>query len=82
MYNPKSEEYYRNKKKAEQIKLESISRYSLGDKIMHPRYGSGVIKEFEGELSKKLAVVEFEKVGIKTLSLLWVRDHCGGVKEK
>ena len=77
LYNPKKEEYYHEKEAKEQAKLNIIESFAYGDIITHPRFGKGMIRGFIGKESDKIAVVDFDNIGIKRMSLLWIDEHCG-----
>jgi len=49
------------------------SEFSEGDKVMHERFGNGVIVSIEGELPNTTATVEFDKEGRKKLLLRFAK---------
>ena len=44
------------------------TKFSIGDRVVHPRFGRGSITEMDAE--KKLAVVEFDETGRKKLDIV------------
>lgn len=49
------------------------SEFSEGDKVIHERFGSGIIESIEGEPPNQTASVDFEKEGRKKLLLRFAR---------
>ena len=45
-----------------------VTKFSIGDRVVHPRFGRGSITEMDAE--KKLAVVEFDETGRKKLDIV------------
>lgn len=61
----------------EEAKLSELcDAYHVGDRIEHPKFGSGVIEEITGESVHRLAVLHFDTAGKKTLGLAWVHQNC------
>ncbi len=46
-----------------------VSKFKVGVKVSHVKFGTGVIRSLRGSEKNPIVVVEFEKVGVKELSL-------------
>ena len=69
-------DYYNKKREEKEQKITEMLDYKIGDRIIHPKYGEGLIKAITGtEIMQNVQVV-FDLVGQKTLSLAWVNDNC------
>ena len=69
--------YYRDKHEEEQRRSSALDRYEIGGLILHPRYGTGRIVEIIGTDHTRYAVVSFQGMEDKKLSLAWVAENCG-----
>ena len=72
-----NEDNHYKKLYAEQArKITAGNSFNVNDKLKHPKHGVGCIVKIYGEESNRKAVVNFESVGEKTLSLVWVYYNC------
>ena len=59
---------------AEQAKtVSSIASFTVGDKVLHDRFGKGIILSLEGNGNNAKATVEFNNTGVKVLILKYAR---------
>jgi DNA helicase-2/ATP-dependent DNA helicase PcrA len=52
---------------------EEITNLEVGDKIDHQRFGKGIVKEVDGEMDSRKAIIEFEDYGEKKLVLKFAK---------
>lgn len=50
--------------------------YIVGERIRHPSFGEGVIRQIIGSGEKAVLDVHFSGVGAKKLYSVWVTEHC------
>lgn len=50
--------------------------YPVGCRIIHPRYGEGIINAIDGDAVNRRVTVEFASVGEKKLGISWVDENC------
>ena len=81
-YNEKRADYYRQKHLKEESLSKRYDEYYIGDIILHPKYGKGVIKYVQGESISRIITVEFTSVGEKVLGLSWVDTNCNRYHEE
>ena len=81
-YNEKRVDYYRQKHFKEESLSKRYDEYYIGDIILHPKYGKGVIKDVQGESISRIITVEFTSVGEKVLGLSWVDTNCNRYHEE
>ena len=81
-YNEKRADYYRQKHLKEESLSKRYDEYYIGDIILHPKYGKGVIKDVQGESISRIITVEFTSVGEKVLGLSWVDTNCNRYHEE
>jgi len=55
------------------ISNSTYNKFSVGDLVLHERFGKGKIIEFEGFGADKKAIIQFEKSGVKNLLLRFVK---------
>ncbi|MCR5337296.1 MAG: hypothetical protein K6E75_01935 [Lachnospiraceae bacterium] len=68
--------YFHQKHETEERVTEQLSFYRAGDRIRHPKFGTGVIREISGEGTGRNAKIEFPQHGFKTLGLRWISENC------
>ena len=49
------------------------SRYKLGQRIRHEKFGDGVVLQMEGEGAQERVQINFSEVGIKWLMLAYAK---------
>ena len=75
-YREWKNDYYNNKRAEKERTIKGLLEYKEGDCILHPKYGKGIIIEIAGEGVSQTANIEFDSVGMKTLSLAWIHENC------
>lgn len=77
LYDKSRAEYYTrlHKREAEEAARFS-SAYAAGGRIVHPRYGVGVIEEVTVDAATHYALIRFGEAGTKKLDLAWVEKNC------
>ena len=75
-YNSKHTQSVIRKNSSEETLSKKLDDYSLGDRILHPVYGLGVIEQIEGEALKRSAVVRFGENETKKMLLTWIEKNC------
>ena len=75
-YNSERSEYHKKKHEEEEKACVKIDNYKVGDTIIHPKFGNGIIREVFGEKINRSANVDFGDFGAKRLGLKWVDDNC------
>ena len=75
-YNKEREQYHYKKHKEEALLSARFDTYHIGDTIIHPKYGVGVICQFLGDGIGRSVDVNFSSVGVKRLGLKWVDHYC------
>ena len=48
----------------------------INQKVLHNRFGEGIIVDIIGDGVSRIAAVSFEKIGIKKLAVSWIDSHC------
>jgi DNA helicase-2/ATP-dependent DNA helicase PcrA len=64
---------YLEKEKAASITCQSIGNLSIGNVVLHERFGKGIIKELTGEQDNARATVEFDSFGRKQMLLKFAK---------
>ena len=83
-YDKERAHNYQRKHQEEDQLSSKLDTYRIGDRILHPRFGTGTIVEISGEAVKKTVVVEFNEgkdPGRKKLALSWVEENCSRYKQ-
>lgn len=76
LYSEGRSEYYRRKHKRDEAKITRLNKYETGQAIVHPQYGTGVIKALDKKEHAVIARVDFGVKGIKALDLGWIDCNC------
>ena len=61
---------HRRVRDAEVLRLDE-EEFRIGDRVIHPKFGTGVISELGGEGEKAEALVHFDDHGAKQLMLAY-----------
>lgn len=68
--------YFRRVHKQQEEESEMCDTFECGTKIIHPKYGEGVILSIDGENEKRTLNVNFAGAGVKKMSAVWVFVNC------
>ena len=79
LYNEERAQHYVRKHEKEERLSKKMDQYHVGDRIMHPVYGMGIINGITGEGVRRCIFVRFPEQGNKKLGLAWVSDNCDRV---
>lgn len=75
-YNEGREEYYRQKHIKAELISEKYDKYKIGDRIIHPKYGTGKIEEIFGEGIHRCVSIRFYDSEPKRFGLAWIDSYC------
>lgn len=75
-YNKERAEYYRKKHEDEDKVCAKFDNYRVGNRIIHPKFGEGIIQEVFGKELNRSVTVDFGNLGIKRLGLIWIDNNC------
>lgn len=64
------------KHERERVQNEKYDHYSIGNKVLHPVFGEGVIKAILGDGINRIACVSFADVGQKKIAISWIDCNC------
>lgn len=69
-------DYYVAMHKKERLLNEQYDQYCIGQEIVHPVFGNGVLTDIIGEGLSRIACVAFNGVGTKEIAIEWIDTNC------
>ena len=60
----------------EQVPAKAQKIFAIGEKILHPAFGTGVVISAPGDDTQTSIEVDFPEAGTKKLSCSWAAEHC------
>lgn len=62
--------------KGKALLVDRIKEYHVNQKIIHPYFDEGIIREVFEDGEYSIATIDFPKEGIKQITLKWVDENC------
>lgn len=75
-YNDRINNVERQAEKEKELLIERLKENHVNQKILHPYFDDGIIRELFEDGEHSIATIDFPKEGIKRITLKWLDENC------